>query len=1099
MLERLITAIGEGLVVLDHDLRYLYCNDSALLMLGLRRDEVIGRLVTDVLPADVIAQVLPSLRHAIETQQPTTYESCAPHLDRWFDNRCQPSPDGVAVLSLDITARRAATLALRRREEMQALLVRLLEQTRRLRDPEDVMWAYVQGLGQHLGVHRCMFGEVDVTQQTVLVGRDYIRGVISVCGRHRLEDFGAPLASALRAGQTFVLGDAFTDPRTADHASRAAFTSIGARAIVVVPLVKGDKLVALLSVHQSEPRDWTDDEIALLERVGEQTWLTVANARAEAALRESRDVLALAMRGGRMGVWSRSFENDQVWWSPELEEIFGLPAGAFAGTDASFFDYVHPDDRARVQQAITDALQSRADYLVEFRFRHGDGTWRWMDGRGRAVYAEDGTPTWLYGIGIDITERKQAEAALEAARGRADADAERLQLAMLAARLGDWTWDAQTDQVVLSPRAADIFGLAADAPCTWAQLRAMMPPEDAEWSHTAVMQALATGGDYATEFRVRVDGRERWISARGRPRLDADSRPGGMLGVVQDISHDRLLVRLDDAMRALSAARDIKSSAARVLGEYLRVERCTYATFTDDGDHYSVACDYANGLPSMAGEYYLGYFSADLRRTLQAGEPYVVDDCAGDPRLASEVRHSYAALGIGALISVPIVKAGRLEAAMSVHAKRARPWDRRDVELVQQVASRCWESIERARVEEDRAALLARERVARQHAEQQNLRLAQLSEAAEAASRAKDEFMAMLGHELRNPLAPILTALQLMKLRGDVGSERERVVIERQVNHLTRLVDDLLDVSRIARGKVELKPASVETADVVARAIEMASPLLEQRAHTLQVDVPRGGLPMLVDAERLSQVVANLLTNAAKYTPPGGRITLSAVRDDEEIVLHVSDTGIGMAPDLVPMVFDLFVQGRQALDRAEGGLGLGLTIVRSLVERHGGTVHAHSDGPGRGSTFTIRVPRAAVLTLRDVGDAPRRHGAAALAASSGLTRVLIVDDNEDAAEMLAHVLAAHGHDTRVAHDGIEALRVCEDFQPQAAFLDLGLPVMDGYELASRLRELPGLETLRLIAVTGYGQDSDRRRTTAAGFHHHLVKPVDITVLEALLT
>ena len=217
----------------------------------------------------------------------------------------------------------------------------------------------------------------------------------------------------------------------------------------------------------------------------------------------------------------------------------------------------------------------------------------------------------------------------------------------------------------------------------------------------------------------------------------------------------------------------------------------------------------------------------------------------------------------------------------------------------------------------------------------------------------------MLGHELRNPLSPILTALQLMKLRGEAGSERERTVIERQVNHLTRLVDDLLDVSRIARGKVELKTEIVEIAEVVAKAIEMASPLLEQRTHTLTVDVPRRGLLVDGDSTRLSQVVSNLLTNAAKYTPPGGAIRFAPARADDEVVLTVRDTGIGIAPEVLPHIFDLFVQERQALDRSQGGLGLGLTIVRNLIERHGGSVSARSDGPGKGSEFTVRLPPAA--------------------------------------------------------------------------------------------------------------------------------------------
>lgn len=369
-----------------------------------------------------------------------------------------------------------------------------------------------------------------------------------------------------------------------------------------------------------------------------------------------------------------------------------------------------------------------------------------------------------------------------------------------------------------------------------------------------------------------------------------------------------------------------------------------------------------------------------------------------------------------------------------------------------------------------------------------------LRQAAENANRAKDEFLAMLGHELRNPLSPIVTALQLMKLQGPEGSERAREVIERQVTHLTRLVDDLLDVSRIARGKVELKAGVVEMSEIVAKAIEMSSPLLEQRNHTLAVQVPRRGLLVDADITRLSQVVSNLLTNAAKYTPAGGHITIRGEAVDDEVLLHVRDTGIGITPDVLPHIFDLFVQERQAIDRAQGGLGIGLTIVRNLIERHGGSVQAKSEGQGRGSEFTIRLPKA--TWAEQTQDIPRGLEIERVGPKAGAPRVLIVDDNEDGAEMLAIILSQKGYDTRVAHDALRALEIAAVFAPRIAFIDIGLPVMDGYELAERLRAMPALNDIRLIALTGYGQESDRRRAREAGFDQHLVKPVDIRAVEA---
>jgi CheY-like chemotaxis protein len=368
---------------------------------------------------------------------------------------------------------------------------------------------------------------------------------------------------------------------------------------------------------------------------------------------------------------------------------------------------------------------------------------------------------------------------------------------------------------------------------------------------------------------------------------------------------------------------------------------------------------------------------------------------------------------------------------------------------------------------------------------------------AEAASRAKDEFLAMLGHELRNPLAPIHTALQLMRLRGDASAERERTVIERQVRHLTRLVDDLLDVSRIARGKVDLRRERVSVADILAKAIEQASPLIEQRRHTLDVQMPRHALYVDGDPVRLAQVVSNLLTNAAKYTEQGGFVRVRGEEVDGEIVVRVLDTGIGIAADMLPRVFDLFVQESQDLDRSQGGLGLGLTIARSLVQIHGGTLSAHSEGLGCGSEFIVRLPVAtASLGAGTQPAAPAMQPPAA--DTPRIVRVLVVDDNEDAADMLVDALGSKGYPTRRAHDGPAAIRVCRQFKPDVALLDIGLPVMNGYELAGRLRQLPGMQALRMYAVTGYAQESDRERCRAAGFDRHFVKPLDIDVLDRVL-
>ena len=364
-------------------------------------------------------------------------------------------------------------------------------------------------------------------------------------------------------------------------------------------------------------------------------------------------------------------------------------------------------------------------------------------------------------------------------------------------------------------------------------------------------------------------------------------------------------------------------------------------------------------------------------------------------------------------------------------------------------------------------------------------------EDARRANRAKDEFLAMLGHELRNPMAPIVTALDMMKMHRDRDVSREREIIERQTRQLVRLVDDLLDISRITRGAFELVRTRVELDSVLARAVETAEPLFTAKQHRLAVDVP-SGLVVDGDADRLHQVFSNLLTNAAKYTPPGGNIVVAGHGDDGSAVISVCDNGTGIAADMLPHVFEMFVQERQDIDRARGGLGLGLAIVRAIVRRHGGEVTARSGGKDQGSELEVRLPLA-----DGVQRAPTitgRHARIPLAGASG--RVLIVDDNVDAASMLEEIVKALGHDTHVVHDGASALDAALAFRPHVALLDIGLPIMNGYEVAKRLRAQQS--PISLVALTGYGRDSDREQSKTAGFDAHMVKPVDLRELAATL-
>jgi nitrogen-specific signal transduction histidine kinase/CheY-like chemotaxis protein len=375
-------------------------------------------------------------------------------------------------------------------------------------------------------------------------------------------------------------------------------------------------------------------------------------------------------------------------------------------------------------------------------------------------------------------------------------------------------------------------------------------------------------------------------------------------------------------------------------------------------------------------------------------------------------------------------------------------------------------------------------------------RVLERTEALEQADRRKDEFLASLAHELRNPLAPIRAAAELLRLENktDATIARARTIIARQIEHMTRLVDDLLDVSRITSDKLKLRLASVRLSEVVAAAIETSQPMITERGHQLTVVLPNRDVVLDADLPRLSQALSNLLTNAAKYTAPGGDIRIVAEAQDDAVMLRVVDSGMGIEADVLPVIFDLFIQGDQPTDWTTSGLGIGLTLARRLVQMHVGTLEAMSAGRDQGSTFLLMLPLSKTMAA---SASTSSSNPADPAAES--RRVLIVGDNEDAAEMLSVLVEAWGHSARVARDGIEAMDVARAYEPEFVLLDLGLPRANGFDVARGMRAEPWGRSARIIAVTGWGRDADKQRSRDAGFDEHLVKPVPTDHLKALLS
>jgi PAS domain S-box-containing protein len=688
---------------------------------------------------------------------------------------------GASKTARDITARKAWEAQLLRNEEAQRLLVGIHDATRGLEDPAMVMREIATRVGLHFNVNRCAYGEVGSNQDELTIPRGYTRDVPTVAGRYPLESFGPGLAAAMRAGDTTVINDVRVDPLTASPKAQETFAAMQIGSLVAAPLVRSSRLVAILIMSDAAPRQWTPDEASLLEQVAERTLFAVESARAATALRESRDVMQLAMSTARMGAWSRDLVLDTVWWSPELADIYGFAADDTNYDRARMVELIRPEDRERLSGIVATALRDRRDYAAEFEFRHArTGEWRWMEVRGRAVYGNDGAPTMLYGLGIDITDRHRAVAALQ------------------------------------------------------------------------------------------------------------------------------------------------------------------------------------------------------------------------------------------------------------------------------------------------------------------------------EADRRKDEFLATLAHELRNPLAPISSGLHILKSSTDpsmAGTALE--IMQRQVGQMVRLVDDLLDVARITTGKVELRCEPFDLAAAIADAAETSQLALADREQPFTITAPPRPIYVNADRTRLAQVFANLLNNSAKYSEPGQPVSIAFARDGGDAVVRVRDAGIGIHPEMLPRVFDMFRQADRTGGRSRGGLGIGLSLVRRITELHGGTVSAHSEGLGLGSEFVVRIP-AMPEAVAGVPAGNVQHGQSGNGGTAR-RRILVVDDNLDAAEALAALLAIDGHETRIAHDGPEAIELAKRFHPDVVFLDIGMPTLDGHETARLIRQQPWGKDMVLVALTGWGQHEDRRRSQDAGFNHHLVKPADPAVVLKLLS
>jgi PAS domain S-box-containing protein len=706
-----------------------------------------------------------------------------------------------------------------------------------------------------------------------------------------------------------------------------------------------------------------------------------------------------------------------------------------------------------------------------------DGTRVTALAHANPIYDEAGKLIGAVNVLIDISDRKGAEQAQRFLAAIVQSSEDAIISKTLTGKI--LTWNSSAERL-LGYSAEEAIG----------QSILMIIPPERQHEEAAIIERLRRGEgiEHYETVRLTKDERRIDVSLSISPVRDDKGQVVAASKVLRDVTaqkqaqqavvalKEELAVQLADLRRLhemstrLAATLELQPILDETLRAAVAIENADMGLLSlcdAEGQGLSIGAsigfqpEYLNLIQRASSGGACGTCYGERRRVL-------VPDIEVNP-IFEPYRDAARKAGFRAVHSTPLVtRGGKTIGVLSTHFRRPYQPSARTIHLIDLCARQAVEFIENARL------------------------YAELR----AADRSKEEFLAVLAHELRNPLAPIRNSLHIMRLSGELTSAGERVqeVMERQVSHLVRLVDDLMEVSRISRGKIELRKAPVELAEVMAGAVEASRPLIEEARHQLAISLPTEPLTLEADGIRLTQIISNLLNNAAKYTDSGGQIWLTARRERSDVVISIRDTGIGIPPEKLAHVFDMFAQVHATGYRNTGGLGIGLTLVRRLVELHGGKIEARSAGLGKGSEFIVRLPVSA-CKLEVAAPQPRKSDRTAPLVSK---QILVVDDNHDAADSLAMFLKFLGASVKVAYNGAAAIEMVAKSQPEIVLLDIGMPMLDGYGVARRIRELPDGGDLLLVAMTGWGQEEDKRRTALAGFDHHLVKPVDPVKLEKLL-
>ena len=757
------------------------------------------------------------------------------------------------------------------------------------------------------------------------------------------------------------------------------------------------------------------------------------------SLKQSEDRFHIVARTVHESIYDLDVATGRFWSSETARPLLGYaprPESSFAEWTARR----HPQDAPRVEESFQGALRGDAStWSEEYRFLRDDGSYVTIFDRAHILRDPGGQPVRVVGAMLDVSERKRAEAtrALHAAIVESSDDA-------IVSKTLDGTimsWNAGAER---------LFGWSAQEAI--GRPIAMIIPPGREGEEAELIKRLRQGRriEHFETVRRRKDGSAVVISLTLSPVRDASGQVVGASKVARDITVRRTS---EDLLRKQSQRLRLLLEAASILLTSDDLDIMMRALFAQIADHLQLH-GFAHWVIEENRPARLLSSAGLPEEALVAVDPVLPD---GEASCAGVLAH----FGFTTSIRTPLLAGGSPRGILVFASRRPVPFDADEEEFLRTICHYVTAAGERVR-------LIHRLR---------------------DTDRRKDEFLATLAHELRNPLAPVRSSLEIMRLAGNDPTllARARETMERQMGQMVRLIDDLLDVSRITRGRLELKLEPIRLEAAIRTAIETARPLIDGSAHRLVLEGADTPIELLADPVRIAQVLSNLLNNAAKYTERGGTIRLSVVREGNMVAITVQDSGVGIDVESLPGVFDLFSQVDRTLERSQGGLGIGLTLVKRLVEMHGGAVEARSDGPGHGASFKVRLP----VLERTPSEPPQpRAEPQAPAKPKAGRRILIADDNQDAAESMALVLRMLGNDVRAVHDGSEAVKVAASFDPEVVLLDIGMPLMNGYDAARAMRAAEWGKHMLLIALTGWGQDDDRKRATDAGFDLHYTKPLE---------